>query len=50
MFIFKRKPSLKHYFNKNIDSIEYIDDNEIKTMSRSQLLVFYSMSELIQDI
>ena len=38
----------KHYFNKKIDSIEYIDDNEIKTMSRSQLLVFYSMCELIR--
>lgn len=40
--------SEKHYFNKSIDSIEYIDDNEIKTMSRSQLLVFYSMCELIR--
>lgn len=38
----------KHYFNKKIDSIEYIDDNEIKSMSRSQLLVFYSMCELIR--
>ena len=38
----------KHYFNKKIDSIEYIDDNEIKTMSRSQLLVLYSMCELIR--
>lgn len=38
----------QHYFNKKIESIEYIDDNEIKTMSRSQLLVFYSMCELIR--
>jgi len=38
----------KHYFDRKVDSIEYIDDNEIKTMSRSQLLVFYSMCELIR--
>lgn len=37
-----------HYFNKKVDSIEYVDDNEIKNMSRSQLHVFYSMCELIR--
>ncbi|WP_203331968.1 hypothetical protein [Planococcus beigongshangi] len=37
-----------HYFNKKIDSVEYIDDNKIKKMSRSQLLLFYSMCELIR--
>lgn len=38
----------KHHFNKKVDSIEYIDDNEIKNMTRSQLHVFYSMCELIR--
>ncbi|MFD1031458.1 hypothetical protein [Metaplanococcus flavidus] len=38
-----------HYFNKKMDSIEYIDDNKIKIMSRSRLLVFYSMCELIRS-
>ncbi|RNF38788.1 hypothetical protein [Planococcus salinus] len=37
----------KHYFDKKIDSIGYIDDEKIKTMSRSRLLVFYSMCELL---
>lgn len=38
----------KHYFNKKIDSIEYIDDEKIKTMSHSKLLIFYSICELIR--
>lgn len=38
----------KHYFNKKIDSIEYIDDEKIKAMSHSELLVFYGMCELIR--
>lgn len=38
----------KHYFNKKIDSIEYIDDEKIKTMPHSRLLIFYSMCELIR--
>lgn len=37
-----------HYFNQKIDSIEYVDDEKIKSMTRTQLHVFYSMCELIR--
>lgn len=40
--------SEKHYFNKKIESVEYIDDEKIKTMSYSDLLIFYNMCELIR--
>lgn len=38
----------KHFFNKDIDSIEYIDDKEIKGMSHSNIQIFYGLCELIR--
>lgn len=38
----------KHYFNKKIDAVKYIDDKEIKALSHSELLIFYGMCELIR--
>lgn len=38
----------KHYFNKKNNSIEHIDDKEIKAMSHSELLLFNGLCNLIQ--
>lgn len=38
----------KHYFTKKKDTIEYMDDEEIKAMSHSELLIFTGLCKLIR--